>query len=68
MKDVQEMFHGKMYRHMNQYLIYEQNMDLTKNKFILIGISTIWPNFENCLDLFRSTTVQNPMQYVIVQD
>jgi len=35
MKDVQEIFHGKMYRHTNQYLISEQNMDLSKNKFIL---------------------------------
>ncbi len=33
-----------------------------------IGISTIWPNFENYLDLFRSTTIQNFMQHIIVQE
>ena len=30
MIDVQERFHGKMCRHMNQYLIFERNMDLNK--------------------------------------
>ena len=28
MKDVQEIFHEKMYKYIDQYLIYEQNMDL----------------------------------------
>jgi hypothetical protein len=46
MKDVQEIFLGKMYRHMNQYLISEQNMDLRKNKFILFRTKNI-PKYDS---------------------
>jgi len=32
MINVQEILHEKMYKYMNQYLIFEQNMDLNEIK------------------------------------